>query len=141
VVVDVEESDDGVVDGVVDGVESSPPMFGQSLVEVAAMVVSSATAAVAGVDCDALPDELVAACATAPPASAAVAASVTMILRERGNICVHLLSVVGERSEPTPRKSNLCASAETSEEAFQRTSERARLVSQPPSTNSVCPLT
>jgi hypothetical protein len=109
-VVDVDgvlESEDGVVEGVVDGVDSSPPMFGQSLVDPAAMYELSATAAV-DVESAAVPDELVAAWATAPPASAAVAARVTMILRERGNTCVHLLSWC-PRSEPAPCKSNLCA--------------------------------
>jgi hypothetical protein len=86
------ESADGVVDGVVDGVDSPAPMFGQSLVDVAAMYEWSATAAVD--ELTAVPDELVAAWATAPPASAAVAAMVTTTLRERGNICVHLLSWV-----------------------------------------------
>jgi hypothetical protein len=94
---DVPESDDGAVEGVVDGVDS-PPMFGQSLVDVAAMFESLATAAGVDVDFAAVPDELVAACATAPPASAAVAARITMTRRERGNICVHLLSVVSTQS-------------------------------------------
>ena len=70
---------DGVVDGLVDGVESSP-MFGQSLVDVAAMYESSATAAGVDAGVAAVPDELVAACATAPPASTAVAARITMSL-------------------------------------------------------------
>ncbi len=84
---------EGVVEGVVDGADWSPPMFGQSpAVWVAAM---ESPAAIAGVEVEpaADPDELVAAWATAPPASAAVAARVTTSLRERGNICVHLLSV------------------------------------------------
>ena len=54
-------------------------------------------------------DELVAAWATAPPASSAVTAKVASTCLERGNISVHLLSVVCERSQPTPCKSNLCA--------------------------------
>jgi hypothetical protein len=90
---DVPESD-GVVDGVVDGVDSSPALSGQSPLASGAAVVSSATTAAVDAGSAAEPDELVAACATAPPARAAVAARVTMILRERGNICVHLLSLV-----------------------------------------------
>jgi hypothetical protein len=107
---DVPESEDGAVDGAVaglfDGLDS-PPMFGQSLVDVAAMFESSATTAADGVVVAEL-DEFVAACATAPPARAAVAARTTTRRRERGNICVHLLSVGCRRSQPTPRKSSLC---------------------------------
>jgi hypothetical protein len=76
---------EGVVDGalgVVDGVEPlSPPMFGQSPAMCVAVLESPATAAAVDVDFAAVLDELDAACATAPPASAAVAATVTMSLR------------------------------------------------------------
>jgi hypothetical protein len=98
---------EGVVDGVVDGVDSSPPMFGQSPCAWSARLESSATTA-AGLVAEpaAEADEPVAAWATAPPASTAVAASVTTILRERRNMCVHLLSWC-QRSEPAPCKSNL----------------------------------
>jgi hypothetical protein len=91
---DVLEPDDGVVDGSVEGAASVPPLSGQSPVAGVAAFESATTATGvdAGVDSAAEPDELVAACATAPPASAAVAASVTTILRERGNMYVHLLS-------------------------------------------------
>jgi hypothetical protein len=78
-----EPDDDGVVDGVVDGVES-PPMFGQSLDEWVA-ALESATAAGA-LDLAGAADELVAACATAPPASRAVTAKVAMTCLERGNM-------------------------------------------------------
>jgi hypothetical protein len=108
---DVPESEDGAVDGVVDGLVDgvdSPPMFGQSLVDVAAMFESLATTAADGVAAAVL-DEFVAACATAPPATAAVVARTTTNRRERGNICVHLLSVGCRRSQPVPCKSNLCA--------------------------------
>jgi hypothetical protein len=108
---DVPESDDddGVVDGLVDGVDS-PPMFGQLLDEWVAAFESMAAAGVEDVDFAADEDELVAACATAPPASRAETAKVAMTCLERGNISVHLLSVVCRRSQPTPCKSNLCAS-------------------------------
>ena len=90
------ESDDGVVEGVVDGVVDGvdpPPMFGQSLDDWVAAFESIAAAG--AVDCPAGDeDELVAAWATAPPASRAVTAKVAMTCLERGNISVHLLSVV-----------------------------------------------
>ncbi|HEY3613003.1 MAG TPA: hypothetical protein VGK92_04825 [Gaiellales bacterium] len=83
-VVDAEVELDGVVDGVVegavDGVELSPPMFGQSPAWCVAVPESFATAA-AGVVVGVVLDELDAACATAPPASAAVAARITISLR------------------------------------------------------------
>jgi hypothetical protein len=94
---DVPESDD-------DGVVDSPPMFGQSLDECVAAFESMAAAGVEDVEFE---DELVAACATAPPASRAETAKVAMTCLERGNISVHLLSVVCRRSQPTPCKSNL----------------------------------
>jgi hypothetical protein len=97
VAVDVPESgDDGVVDGgvdgVVDGVES-PPMFGQSPAVWVAVSESVATAGVVDVGVAAEPDELVAAWATAPPASRAETAKVAMTCLERVTISVHLLSV------------------------------------------------
>jgi hypothetical protein len=98
---DVPESVDGVVEGVVDGLVEgvdSSPMFGQSLVDVAAMYELSATWAVVGAGCAAVLDELVAACATAPPARTAVAARITKKRPERGNICVHLLPLVSTQS-------------------------------------------
>jgi hypothetical protein len=116
---------DGVVEGVVDGVDL-PPMFGQSLVDFVAAFESSTATAVVDVELPAVLDELVAPCATAPPASAAVAARVTTTLRERGNICVHLLSVGCRRSQPTPCKSNLCPCPEVPEEVLALLSERAR---------------
>jgi hypothetical protein len=104
---DVPESvDDGVVDGVVDGVDP-PPMFGQSLDDWLAAYESIAAAG--AVDFAGEEDEFVAAWATAPPASRAVTAKVAMTCLERGNISVHLLSVVSRRSQSTPCKSNLCA--------------------------------
>jgi hypothetical protein len=133
-----EPDDDGVVDGVVDGVDS-PPMFGQSLDECVAAFESIAAAG--AVDFAADEDELVAACATAPPASRAVTAKVAMTCLERGNIFSFTsFHVVCRRSQATPCKSNLCARAEVAQKAH-RTSDRARLVSQPPSTKSVWPLT
>ncbi len=69
---DVPDCEDGVVDW-------PPPMFGQLLDDFAA--VFDCIAAVGEVDVAAEPDELLAACATAPPASAAVAARVTINLR------------------------------------------------------------
>jgi hypothetical protein len=120
-VVDVDDvpepDDDGVVDGVVDGVDS-PPMFGQSADECVAAFES--IAATGAVDFAVGEDELVAACATAPPASRAVTAKVAMTCLERGNISVHLLSVVCGRSQATPCKSNLCAPAEVSQEVTAR---------------------
>jgi hypothetical protein len=104
---------EGVVDGVADGVDRSPPMFGQSPRACPAAMVESATAGVE-VDSAAEPKEPVVAWATAPPASAAVAASVTAILRARGSMCVHLLFVVS-RSEPTPCKSHLWLRVQVSE--------------------------
>jgi hypothetical protein len=71
-VADVEDCEDGAVDW-------SPPMFGQLLDDFAA--VFDCMAAAGEVDVAAGPDELLAACATAPPASAAVAARVTINLR------------------------------------------------------------
>jgi hypothetical protein len=118
-VVDVDDApvldDDGVVDGVVDGVES-PPMLGQSLDECVAAFES--IAATGAVDWAAEEDELVAACATAPPASRAVTAKVAMTCLERCTISVHLLSVVCRRSQPTPCKSNLCAPAEVAQQGL-----------------------
>jgi hypothetical protein len=78
---DVPELDDGVVDGVVDGVES-PPMFGQSLDECVAAFSSMTAAGFVEVDF-AEPEELVAAWATAPPASSAETANVAMTCLER----------------------------------------------------------
>jgi hypothetical protein len=72
---------EGVVDGVVEGVELSPPMFGQLPAMCVAVFESPATAAGVDVELAAGPDELDAACATAPPASAAVAARVTISFR------------------------------------------------------------
>ena len=59
---DVPESEDGVAEGAVEGLFDGPeslPMLGQSLVDVAAMLESSATTA--GVVDAAVPDGLVAA--------------------------------------------------------------------------------
>ena len=78
---DVPELDDGVVDGVVDGVES-PPMFGQLLDECVAAFSSMTAAGCVEVDF-AGPEELVAAWATAPPASSAETANVAMTCLER----------------------------------------------------------
>ena len=78
---DVPELDDGVVDGVVDGVES-PPMFGQLLDECVAVFSSMTAAGCVEVDF-AGPEELVAAWATAPPASSAETANVAITCLER----------------------------------------------------------
>jgi hypothetical protein len=72
---------DGVVDGVVDGVELSPPMFGQSPFMCVAVLESPATTAGVDVELAGELDELDAACATAPPARAAVAARATISFR------------------------------------------------------------
>jgi hypothetical protein len=80
-VLEVEDVLDGVVDGALDGVEPLPPMFGQLPAMCVAVLESLATAAGVDVDLAAVLDELDAACATAPPASAAVAARVTASLR------------------------------------------------------------
>ena len=88
--VDVDDVDDdgvadGVVDGVVDGVES-PPMFGQSPVALVAAYESMAAAGAVDADFAGAGDELVAAWATAPPASSAVTAKVASTCLERGNM-------------------------------------------------------
>jgi hypothetical protein len=93
---DVPEPDDdgvvdGVVEGVVDGVES-PPMFGQLLDEWVAASGLITAAGVVDVDVAVESEELVAACATAPPASTAVTAKAAATRLERCTISVHLLS-------------------------------------------------
>jgi uncharacterized protein YecA (UPF0149 family) len=107
---DVPEPDDGVVDGVVDGVES-PPMFGQLLDECAAAFASMTAAGSVEVDF-AESEELVAAWATAPPASSPETAKVAMTCLERLTIPFTSFPWVCRSSQAPLCKASMCARPE-----------------------------
>jgi hypothetical protein len=96
----VPDPEAGVVEGVVDGVDP-PPMFGQPAEEWVAAVESMVDAGVVEVGFAEL-EELVAACATAPPASTAETAKAAITCLERGSISVHLLSWAATQSTSAP---------------------------------------